>query len=243
MLETIRMSKIIYKKSWLLIALSLLLLFKMYPSFRDNVLRLLVSKAYFATFSTDSSTARLRQVLQTTCMQSPELECEPNEWTSNKSVIETVDRYFMADLDPLIVIGESAEIPADTLSPSGPSAANQVASKSGTLYSEGYFQLRVFLASDSETCWSFGVRAKHDDPAPVNLTLWLDDEKIGELSYAKGDKTWETLSGYSSAGPGAYWLRVWFVNDYLDQELNADRNAYIEHIQIVQAEEALCEGS
>jgi hypothetical protein len=149
----------------------------------------------------------------------------------------------MSGLDPLIVIGESEEIPATKLSSSGSSVANQVAPNSGTLYGEGYFQLRVFLASDSETCWSFGVRAKHDDPAPVNLALWLDEEEIGELSYTKGDQTWETLSVSSYARPGTHWLRVWFVNDFLDLELNADRNAYIEYFQIAQAKETLCEGS
>jgi hypothetical protein len=237
------MSAITHKKILILMALSLLLLFEIYPSFRDNILRIVVSKAYFTSSSTDSSAERLRQVLQTTCRQAPELACEPDVWTSNKSVIEAADRFFMGGLDPLIVIGESAQIPATMLSPSGPSPANQVAPNSGTLYSEGYFQRRVFLASDSETCWSFGVRAKHDDPAPVNLALWLDDEQIGELSYTRGDQSWETLSVSSYARPGAYWFRVWFVNDYLDRELNADRNAYVEHIQIAQAEEVLCGGS
>lgn len=241
--KTTNRSAIIQKKTWFLIALGLLLLAKAYPSVRDNLLRLTVSKAYFTSTSIDSSVYRLRQALQVTCMLSPELECDPQAWISNRSVIEATDQIFMDDLDPLIVTENSAEIPATMLIPFGPSIANQEASNSGTLFSEGYFQMRVFLASNSEACWNFGVRAKHDDPAPVNLALWLDDEQIGELSYSKGDQTWETLSVSSFARPGAYWLRVWFVNDYLDQDLNADRNAYVEHFQLVQVEEALCEGS
>lgn len=243
MTKSIKMFAITHKRILLLMALSLLLLIDIYPSFRDNILRVLVSKAYFISSSPGSSAERLRQVLQTTCMLSPELACEPDVWISNKSIIEAADRFFMGDLDPLIVIAESAEIPATTLSPSGPSSANQVTPNSGTLFSEGYFQLRIFLASESETCWDFGVRAMNDDPAPVNLALWLDDEQLGELSFTKGDQSWETLSLSSYAKPGAHWLRVWFVNDYRDPELNADRNAYIEHIQIAQTEEALCEGS
>ncbi len=119
MCKSLRMSMSTNKKIWLLIALSLLLLNEIYPSFRDNILRVLVSKAYFNSSSTDSSAERLHQVLQATCKQSPELECEPKAWASNKSVIEAADRFFMGSLDPLIVIGEPAEIPATMLSTSG----------------------------------------------------------------------------------------------------------------------------
>jgi hypothetical protein len=149
----------------------------------------------------------------------------------------------MSHLNPLVYVEESAEIQAAELSPMGTSIANQEQSNSGTLFGEGYFQVRVFLAADSEACWRFGVRAKHDDPPPVNLALWLDNEQIGELSFTNGDKTWETLSLTTHAKPGAYWFRVWFVNDFRDPELNVDRNAYIENIQIAHVEENLCEGS
>jgi hypothetical protein len=236
------MSALPYKKLLFLIALGLLLLIEAYPSFRENRLRILVSKAYFTSSSTDASVKQLRQVLQAACMESPKPACEPAIWTSNMAAIEAADRIFMEGLDPLHIVKESAVIPATILSPSGPSDANQVTPNSGTLFSEGYFQMRVFLASEVETCWRFSVRALNDDPPPVNLVLWLDNDEMGRLSYTRGDQTWETLSVTSYAGPGVYWFRVWFVNDYLDRDLNVDRNAYIKHIQIAQAEEALCEG-
>jgi hypothetical protein len=231
------MSAITNKKALVLAALCLLLLIKIYPAIRDNILGVFASKALFASSSTSTSTTLLRQVMQKACNQP---SCEPEAWASNEAVIKAADRFFIDSLNPLIVVENSVEIPAASLLPSGQSTANQETPNSGTLYSKGYFQLRVFLASESVLCWRFGVRAMHDDPPPVNLALWLDNEELGELSFTRGDQSWENLSLTSSVRPGVYWLRVWFINDYLDRELNADRNAYLESIHIEQVEEALC---
>lgn len=211
-----------------------------FPSFYENIQLILVSRAYYDTPSADSSVELIRNIMHITCMRSLESECWPERWASNKIILEAADPFFNKEKDPLFVVEKSTTIPARMLLPSGSSNANQVAEQAGVLYGAGFFPLRIFLASDKKTCWRFGIRAKHDEPAPVNLSLWLENEMISSFSFAKGDLSWETKYSFVEVDPSTYWLRIWYTNDYFDENQKADRNAYVEFVEISRTEKVHC---
>jgi hypothetical protein len=64
---------------------------------------------------------------------------------------------------------------------------------------------------------------------------------MGTLSYDRGDQSWEELTIALRARPNLHWLRVWFVNDTMDETLGTDRNAYIQQVTISRVEDGVCE--
>jgi hypothetical protein len=89
----------------------------------------------------------------------------------------------------------------------------------------------------------FTIRAKNDDPPSVDFEIWIDESKVGDVSFPKGDQSWEELSTYALVDPNMHWLRIWFVNDYLDAAAGDDRNAYVEWVEMTKVEAAYCESN
>ncbi len=230
-----------YIRGILFVGVGLLLLVTLIPYMRTNLAHVLVSKAYVGTYSVNAKIDRLKNALLLTCKESPGHSCTPEAWPSDEIVVATVDRFFMNELGSMQIITSSVEVPISQFTPSGLPASLQAVETPSVLYGPGYFQLRTFFLAETENCWQFSVKAKHDDPAPVNLEIWLDDVQLDTLSYDKGDQSWGVLSTYAVVSPNAHWLRVWFANDYLDEDTGADRNAYVEHVAISRVEAAHCE--
>lgn len=230
-----------YIQSILFAGVGLLLLVTLIPYMRNNLAHVLVSKAYVGTYSVNANINRLKNALLLTCKESPAHSCTPEAWPSDEIVVATADRLFMNELGSMQIITSSVEIPIGQFTSSGLPASLQTVETSGVLYGPGYFQLRTYFMADTESCWQFSVKARHDDPSPVNLEIWLDDVQLDTLSYDKGDQSWGVLSTYALVPPNAHWLRVWFANDYLDKVTNADRNAYVEYVAISRVEATRCE--
>lgn len=224
-----------------LVIISLTLLPVLSSSVRANVVHILASNAYSNKYSAEESIDLLRGALVIACKESVELDCHLEAGQSDEAVLITADKYFMKELDSMLVNANSVEIPNNQFTINGLHSLVQTNKTSDVLFGQGYFQSRVFFLADNESCWQIGVKAKHDDPAPVNLQIAVDETPLGILSYAKGDQSWEILSLYSAVKPGAHWLRIWFINDYLDEETNTDRNAYMEFVTINQVEPVYCE--
>jgi hypothetical protein len=98
------------------------------------------------------------------------------------------------------------------------------------IYSWGGIEIPLLLDSSSKVMIS--VRAIHDAPPPVTLTLFLDDSFVGNLEYARGDDTWGTDNILLSMTGGCHWLSVWYRHDFYDKERQLDRNAYIDWIEV-----------
>lgn len=227
----------------LIIVISLVLLVTVFPYMRTNVAHIWVYHAYASNYSAGTSIDLLREALLITCKESPILSCEPEIWHSDETVLTMANRYFMNELGFMQIVTNSARIPIGQFTMSGLPTSLQKAKTSGVLYGPGYFQLRTFFVSDVKNCWQFAIKAKHDDPPPVNLEIWLDNILVGTLSYTKGDQSWDILSVYSTVKPGAHWMRIWFVNDYLDKETNTDRNAYVQYVSINRVGTIHCESN
>lgn len=232
-----------YVRSMLFFVFGLVLLVTVFPYIRTNFAYILVYHAYTGKFSADMRIDMLKRALLITCNSSFVLSCEPEIWHSDEVVLATADHYFIKELGFMQIVTNSVEIPVSMFTRSGLPASLQTVEVSGVLYGPGYFQLRTFFVSDVEDCWQFAIKAKHDDPPPVNLEIWLDDVLAGTLSYTKGDQSWDILSVYSTVKPGAHWMRIWFVNDYLDKETNTDRNAYVQYVSINRVGTIHCESN
>ncbi len=100
--------------------------------------------------------------------------------------------------------------------------------------------MRLLLVAEQRECWQFAVKAKHDSPPPVALEIWLDRNKVGTLSYDRGDESWAIMSLNKLVDPNMHLLGVTFANDFQDKDAGTDRNAYIEYIQISRLEESFC---
>lgn len=209
-------------------------------SLRQNLTQLLVTNGFSTRFATPASVRFLRQALALDC----------GGWATEcgaalaempvEAVIRAADERF---LDPTItvqIVADAAQIPVAEFMPSGLPASLQDIETPNVLYGPGFYQTRLYLVAEDEGCWGIGVRARHDDPPPVELEIWLDKDRMGTLSYDRGDQSWEELAITLRARPNLHWLRVWFVNDMMDETLGIDRNAYIEHVTVSRLEDAAC---
>lgn len=226
-----------------LVVISSMLLSALLSSLRTNMSHILVSHAYSEKYTAEESIRLLRSALLIVCKESVMQDCESATDQSDEAIVEIADKYFMQNLEPILVITDSAKIPNHQFTQISALSSLPINQTPGVLFGHGYFQSRIFITSDRESCWEIGVKAKHDDPAPVNLQIWMDETAVGNLSYGKGDQSWEVLSVYSSIKPGASWFRIWFINDYINEEMSADRNAYMEYVTLSRVESVYCESS
>ena len=220
------------------LALGLLLVRLATGPLQQNLARTMAVNAFFSQAATSRSVELLHTALSLNCAGSR--DCAVRAVDSVKSVLEQSGGQFMPDLSPIQIISDSARIPIEQFVPSGLPASLQGVAAPGVLYGPGTLKLRLFLVSEMENCWQIAVRAKHDDPPPVDLEIWLDREKAGVLSYDRGDQSWETLSLNVPIAPNLHSLGVTFANDYLDEAAGADRNAYIEYVEITRLEDWTC---
>lgn len=207
---------------------------------RQNYAHLLVTNGFSTRFTSPTSIDLLRRGLALACDEAAGCEAEmavlPDE-----TVLQTAAERFLNDGMPIQIVGDSLLIPITAFVPSGLPASLQDVDVPNVLYGPGYYETRLYLMADRETCWQIGVEAMHDDPPPVDLEIWLDKDKMGTLSYDRGDQSWEELTTTVRTRPNLHWLRVWFVNDFMDETLGTDRNAYIDHVTITRVEDSACE--
>jgi hypothetical protein len=226
----------------LLLGAGLLLARLTAESLRRNYTQLLVANGFSTRFSTPTSADLLRRALALGCDGPEPAGCIAEvAGLSDMAVVETAGLRFLDDTMPVLIVNDSEALPITDFVASGLPASLQGVDSSGVLYGPGYYEARLYLAAGREACWQVGVTAQHDDPPPVDLEIWLDKDRMGTLSYDRGDQSWEELTIALRARPNLHWLRVWFVNDTMDETLGTDRNAYIQQVTISRVEDGVCE--
>jgi hypothetical protein len=163
------------------------------------------------------------------------LEDQPSAIETDVDLIYLIDGCYSRRVAPLYVINESVELAASGFaigSHVNPVMYNNQELDVITLFGISYLEARLFITDRASSDWIIGVTAKHDTPPPVALEIWVNGAMSATLLYDKGDHSWETLTAQSEAAPGFYDLRIWYVNDFFDPELNLDRNAYIKAVTI-----------
>ncbi|MBP6016204.1 MAG: hypothetical protein KA586_05735 [Candidatus Promineofilum sp.] len=223
----------------LVLALGLLSVRLANAPIRHNLAQLIALNAFSSRYATSRSVELLATALSLNC--SGQHDCDPEASDSVKAVLVAAREQFIPDPTPMQIVDNSALISSDQFMPFGLPDSLQNVDAPGVLYGPGTLKLRLFLVSERESCWQIAVKAKHDDPPPVNLEVWLDKEKGGTLSYDRGDQTWEVLSLNLLIGPNLHILGITYANDYLEKETGADRNAYIEYVEITRLEDSYCE--
>ncbi len=223
--------------AWVL-ALGLLLVRLASAPLQHNLAQVMALNAFSSRFATSRSVEWLRTALSLKCADNSGCALETTD--SMESVLVTAKEQFITDPTPMKIVDNSASISSDQFVPSGLPDSLQNVDAPGVLYGPGTLKLRLFLVSERESCWQIAVKAKHDDPPPVNLEVWLDKDKVGILSYERGDQSWEVLSINIPIGPNLHTLGITFANDYLDKETGADRNAYIEYVEIMRLGDSFC---
>lgn len=207
-------------------------------SLQQNLAQVIANKAFSGQFSSSRSVELLQTALSFSCPD--DRNCSPEAIDTEKQVLETGRNQFIPDPTPMQIVSDSVRIPSDRFVPSGLPSSLQDVDSPGVLYGPGRLALRLFLVSEYEGCWQIAVKAKHDDPPPVDLEVWLDRDNAGTLSYGRGDQSWDVLSINTSIGPNLHILGITFANDYQDKETGADRNAYIEYVEITPQEDSFC---
>lgn len=155
-----------------------------------------------------------------------------NSYTE-EALLQYLDSCYGDQTTPLYVITDTVHLASPLLYINRNDQSAEVNSGVVTLFNVDYLEVRLFMWVDTAENWTISVKAVHDAPPPVHLAIWLNDKQIGNLVFDKGDQSWETLSIQSPIPPGLHWLRIWYVDDAFDTQLNLDRNAYIEQVTIV----------
>lgn len=223
----------------LVLAFGLLLTRLAVAPLQRNLAHVLAINAFSSRFPSSRSVELLQTALSLNC--SGDLDCDPEAMDSKESVLEAARWQFIPDPTPMQIISHSIRLPSSQFLPSGLPDSLQNVDTSGVLYGPGTLELRIFLLSEQEGCWQIAVKAKHDDPPPVNLEVWLDRDIVNTLSYDRGDQSWQVLSVNTLIDPNIHTLGIRFANDLQDKETGADRNAYVEYVEITRLEDSLCE--
>lgn len=206
---------------------------------QNNLANIIAANAFSGRFATSRSIELWRVALSLNC--SGERICGLKATDSGKAIIEMAREQFIPDATPMQVVSNSLRITNDQFIPLGFPDSLQGVDTPGVMYGPGRLKSRLFLWAEQENCWQIAVKAKHDDPPPVNLEVWLDEVLAGVLSFDRGDQSWEVLSVNTPATPNTHILSISFTNDYLDEESGADRNAYIEYVEVTRIEDSLCD--
>lgn len=205
---------------------------------QHNLARIISMNAFSGRLPTTRSIELLRVALLLNC--SGLGECNQSSMDSENSILDKAREEFVPYTYPMLAVKDSILIPAYQLAPSGwldlPSEVNV----SGVLYGPGTLKTRFFLMAEHDNCWQIAVKAKHDDPPPVILEVWIDREKVDTLSFDRGDQSWGVLSTNVLLSPNLHTLDIMFVNDFLNKETEVDRNAYIESVEITRLESSSC---
>lgn len=223
----------------LVLAFGLLLTRLAVAPLQRNLAHVLAINAFSSRFPSSRSVELLQTALSLNC--SGDLDCDPEAMDSKESVLEAARWQFIPDPTPMQIISHSIRLPSSQFLPSGLPDSLQNVDTSGVLYGPGTLELRIFLLSEQEGCWQIAVKAKHDDPPPVNLEVWLDRDIVNTLSYDRGDQSWQVLSVNTLIDPNIHTLGIRFANDLQDKATGADRNAYVEYVEITRLEDSLCE--
>ncbi len=235
-----------YTRALLLLAVGLTAVITLLTPIRTNFVHLLVSNAYASRFSSHVSINMLRQALLLSCDEISEIPCNQVKGLTDEEVLASANDVFLNNLGLIQIITNSVTLPAHLFNVYGTSEVIPPTDTSESmivLYGPGYLQLHTFFIAPKEGCWELSVQAQHDSPAPVNLAIWLDNIQLGTLSFANGDQSWDDLSVYVTVTPNSHWLRINFVNDFLDEQTRTDRNAYIRSVSLNPIEEARCESN
>ena len=199
----------------------------------DNYAWLLVLNGYLASQTSNEIIHNLE--LAWNIHASDSWESSNTDNASADLLLQSVDDYYIQGASPLYIITQTSAIPFTIFRLGGDSISNETAVSNWnskeiiTLYGSGYIEARLFFLTGVKS-WRVSIRALNDYPPPVTINVWIDEQCIGELSYSEGDKSWEQLSLNFEVSPGFHWLRIWYMNDYLDKDLGIDRNAYIKQV-------------
>lgn len=205
---------------------------------QHNLSYLLANNAFSSRYPASESYELLRTAVSLACTGN--LDCGVSAVESRSSVVGIAREKFIKDQTPMRIVSDSIRIASEEFSPSGFPDSLQDVDVAGVMYGPGTLNLRLYLESERSGCWQIAVKAKHDDPPPVDLEVWIDRDLMGTLSYARGDQSWEVLTMNKSLGPNLHNLGITFANDYLEQETGADRNAYIEYVEMTRLEDSYC---
>lgn len=228
-------------RKFLVVLLFLILGLVFFKPMLSNYAHLAMLRAYAAPMTYGERITHLRRAGQVACYLSGGPACDRASAQPDVSILQFVDDYYVALANPLYVITYTAQLPASAFELGGVSKANlgrpgQEAGETVTLFGAGYLEARTFFLSDAPGEWSISVQALHDAPPPVVLEIWVDEQCVGELVFGRGDQAWDTLALTQRISPGFHWLRIWYVNDYVERELGLDRNAYVRHVLITRRE-------
>lgn len=197
---------------------------------QHNLARVLANNAFSGRWATSRSVELLKPALALNCVAME--GCNTVTLGTQESILQTAREQFLLDPTPMQIITDSLRIPSEQFVPTGVAEPLLHVAEPGVLYGPGTLKTRLFVAAEYESCWRIGVMGKHDAPPPVELELWLDKDKVGTLSYGLGDESWEELAIETMIGPNLHILGLTFANDFLDEATGADRNAYIEYVEV-----------
>lgn len=205
---------------------------------QHNIAQVMALHAFSGQYGTSRSIGLWQSALSLSCID--EKDCRHVALEPGRAIIDKARDEFIPDPTPMRIVDRSLRIPSEDFIPSGLPGSLQGIDSPGILYGPGTLNMRLLLVAEQRECWQFAVKAKHDSPPPVELEIWLDRNKVGTLSYDRGDESWAIMSLNKLVDPNMHLLGVTFANDFQDKDAGTDRNAYIEYIQISRLEESFC---
>ncbi len=206
----------------------LLVLLVIYPQIRTNVGFVLANKSLGTQLSNQVRQDYWKRAT-TICLNSAE---DMAKLIDHEAVILQFDSCYIDRVIPLIIVTDTVSFSAATLALGGLSKSNQLSNGMASLYGSGYLEAMVVPVEPAEMILS--IQAFHHELPPVILEIWLNEEKVGELYFDKGDNSWEIIALPITVDSNFHRLRIAYTNDFYDEALEIDRNAFIRDIEISQ---------
>lgn len=78
--------------------------------------------------------------------------------------------------------------------------------------------------------YQISMHVRHSLPAPIEMAMGIDGQKLQRMSLKRGDNSWETISVNTHMTSGLHTIHVWYLNDGVVD--GKDRNAVVDWITI-----------
>jgi Tetratricopeptide repeat/Ca-dependent carbohydrate-binding module xylan-binding len=78
--------------------------------------------------------------------------------------------------------------------------------------------------------YTLNVRVRHSKPAPVQMAVGIDGQRLLPIALARGDDSWQTIATPVHFSRGLHTINVWFLNNAIVE--GVDRDAAIDWVAI-----------
>ncbi|MBG0784871.1 MAG: tetratricopeptide repeat protein [Anaerolineaceae bacterium] len=111
---------------------------------------------------------------------------------------------------------------------------NMYGQESGVLYTSSNVLGVLFEVEEGAEGedYCFQIKLFDNFPPPTLLTIFIDEDILGQVELREGDLSWKIISESTTLKSGIHLLRIKFLNDF--SENGNDRNAYIAGITLSQ---------